>query len=138
MTKIITKVYKSLLTYFYYDKYEKDLIKARKKAYELTRIICFLGVTIPICLILVFGYDTYHEYLKDKGLAFKLFQYTLGLLLFFIATRFFRKEMEMDFDSIAIGRCDESKSGVKCLTYGGVSFVILNISLVFVIQYFFK
>lgn len=135
MKRIIERIYKSLLTYFYHDKYENNLEKSKVKAYELTRIICFLAVTIPICLVLVFGYDSYSEFIQNKGMMFKLLQYTAAMIVFFGATRFFRKKMEVDFDRIPVGGCDESKSGVKCLTFAGLSFVVLNISLVLVIQY---
>ncbi|MEK6451027.1 MULTISPECIES: hypothetical protein [Myroides] len=135
MKQIIKNIYKSLLTYYYYNKYENNLERSRGKAYELTRIICFLAVTIPTCLFLVFGYDSYQEFLQNKGLMFKLFQYILGMLLFFLGTRFFRKKMEVDFDSITVGGCDESKSVIKCLTFGGLGFIALNVTLVLVVQY---
>ncbi|SDH67140.1 hypothetical protein [Myroides phaeus] len=135
MKQIIKNIYKNLLTYYYYNKYENNLEKSRDKAFELTRIICFSAVTIPICLLLVLGYDSYHTYILNKGIMFKLFQYSLGVLLFFLATLFFRKKMEVDFDSITVGGCDESKSVFKCLTFGGMGFIALNITLVFVVQY---
>lgn len=136
MKRIIEKIYKSLLTYFYYKKYDQNIEKSRNKAYELTRIICFLAVTIPICLVLVFGYDSYYSYIDNSGLMFKLIQYIIALLAFFLSTRFFRQKMDVDFDSIAVGGCDETDSSIKCLTISGIAFVFLNISIVFVLEYF--
>lgn len=135
MKKLIEKIYKSLLNYFYYNKYEKDLRKSKAKAYEFTRIICFLVVTIPVCLLLVFGYDSYREYAENKGMIAKLVQYAIVLAMFFVASHFFKNKMEVDFDSIAVGGCDETKSGVRCLTIGAVGFFTLNVSLVFVLEY---
>lgn len=135
MRRLIEKIYKSLLNYFYYNKYEKDLQKSKTKAYEFTRIICFLAVTIPVCLVLVFGYDTYREYAENKGLVATLVQYAIVLVMFFVSSRFFKKKMEVDFDSIAVGGCNESKSGVRCLAIGAFGFFTLNASLVLVLEY---
>ncbi len=135
MKRLIEKIYKSLLNYFYYNKYTNDLQKSKSKAYELTRIICFLGVTIPVCLLLVFGYDSYREYAENKGMTAKLVQYAIVLAMFFVASRFFKNKMEVDFDNIAVGGCDETRSNVKCLAIGAIGFLTLNVSLVLALEY---
>lgn len=138
MGKLIEKIYKSLLNYFYYNKFENDLQKSKSKAYELTRIICFLAVTIPVCLLLVLGYDTYREYAEGKGILAKLLQYAIVMALFFFLSRFFKRKMEINFDDIVVGGCDETKSNVKCLAISAVGFLALNVSLVFALEYMIK